>query len=264
MPLDLGPEELLGGDKLQDAVNALDQDGWSTRGRLHPATMLRLKLSSAFMIEEIVNIALSQSPCSTLGQLEYVTQIPPCFHVNKASQITNEESSELKLRQLESIKGVPEILKYDPKRLDDPGSDMVTFYASILIYLTHLQNAFFIERLRLSYGAADDGDLLITSFDLVSVTMALWTHKDRFLEMRRNFEWLVRDSASTKAVRKADHSVADSLRGSGRRNTLSGAAPANCLRWRPPKGLAHHALKDRPAVESSYRISRLGSAFGAQ
>ena len=97
------------------------------------------------------------------------------------------------MRQLESIERIPEILKYDPKRMDEPGSDMVTFYASTLIYLTHLQNLFFIERLRLSYGAVDDGDLLTTSFELVSVTMALWTHKDRFMEMRRNFEWLVRN-----------------------------------------------------------------------
>lgn len=81
MPLDLGPEEPLEDDKFQDAVNALDQDGWSTRGRLHPATMLRLKLSSAFIIEEIVNIALSQSPCANLSQLGYVAQTPhPHLH----------------------------------------------------------------------------------------------------------------------------------------------------------------------------------------
>lgn len=100
--------------------------------------------------------------------------------------------SDLKLRQLQSIKLIPEVLKYDPKRLNDPDLDMEAFYASILVFLTHLQNLFFIERLRLSYGAADDGDLLITSFDLVTVTMTVWTHKDRFISMRRNFEWLVR------------------------------------------------------------------------
>lgn len=100
--------------------------------------------------------------------------------------------SNLKLRQLRSIEGVPEVLKYDPKRLDDPDLDMKAFYASILVYLTHLQNLFFIERLRLTYGAADNGDLLATSFDLVTVTMTLWKYKDRFMVMRRNFEWLVR------------------------------------------------------------------------
>lgn len=99
--------------------------------------------------------------------------------------------SDLKLRQLQTIDQIPESLKYNPKTLDDPNRDTEALYASILVFLTHLQNLFFIERLRLAHGAADDGGLLTTSFDLVTVTMTLWTHKDRFMSMRRNFEWVV-------------------------------------------------------------------------
>lgn len=74
MALNLGPEELVGdSDKFQAAVNALNEHGWCTDGRLHPTTMGRVKLSLAFIMEEIVDIALSHSPSVTLTQLEYVT-----------------------------------------------------------------------------------------------------------------------------------------------------------------------------------------------
>lgn len=100
--------------------------------------------------------------------------------------------SDLKHRQHQIMVEKPEVLKYDPNDLNDPNLDINAFYASILVFLTHALNVFFIERLRLIYGAADTGDLLSISFDMVTATVTLWQHKDRFKSMRRNFEWLVR------------------------------------------------------------------------
>jgi hypothetical protein len=50
---------------------------------------------------------------------------------------------------------------------------------------------FLLERLLLLNGSLDEGNLLLFSFEMLTLTLALWTHKDRFAEMRRNFEWLV-------------------------------------------------------------------------
>ena len=81
------------------------------------------------------------------------------------------------------------IFKYQD--LDDSDLDINVLYLRILLYLSHMRDMFVLERLLLQHGAVDDGSLLITSFDLVKVTVVLWIHKNRFAPMRRNFEWLV-------------------------------------------------------------------------
>lgn len=43
----------------------------------------------------------------------------------------------------------------------------------------------------LRFGGRDDGQLLVTSFEMVSLTLTIWTHQDRFAAIRRDFEWLV-------------------------------------------------------------------------
>lgn len=71
MPVDLGPEELIQDPEgLQNAVRKLDRHGWGTSGQLYPATMARPRFSMGYIMEEIVDIALSQSPVVTLNQLE--------------------------------------------------------------------------------------------------------------------------------------------------------------------------------------------------
>lgn len=80
MALELGPDELIADNrKLKAAVGALDEQGWSTRGRLHPTTFVRAKVSLALITEEIVDIALSHSPDVTLRHLESVKSPRPLF-----------------------------------------------------------------------------------------------------------------------------------------------------------------------------------------
>lgn len=73
----------------------------------------------------------------------------------------------------------------------DPELDTVSVYARMLLRLSHLQTMFLLERLLLLNGSLDEGNLLLFSFEMLTLTLALWTHKDRFADMRRNFEWLV-------------------------------------------------------------------------
>lgn len=43
----------------------------------------------------------------------------------------------------------------------------------------------------LQYGALDEGDVLVVSFEMISLALLFWTHKDKFRDIRRDFEWIV-------------------------------------------------------------------------
>ena len=106
--------------------------------------------------------------------------------------------SNIQTRELETYAALPAHLQQGPHLLLDPELDTELVYARILMRLAHLQTMFLLERLLLLNGSLDEGNLLLFSFEMLTLTLALWTHKDRFAEMRRNFEWLVsrRDSRS--------------------------------------------------------------------
>ncbi|KAF7542399.1 hypothetical protein G7Z17_g11607 [Cylindrodendrum hubeiense] len=168
LPLDLRDEDLTGDEStLMDAVNVLDERGWNTKGEVYPATLIRARYMITTILDELVEIALDNTTGVTLEHLQ-----------------------NLKTRQLNTVSEFPTGLVYDPENLFDSNLDIETRYTRILVHLAHLQNLFFVERLLLRNGAPDEGNLLITSFDLVTLTIVFWTHKDQFATMRRNFEWL--------------------------------------------------------------------------
>jgi len=85
----------------------------------------------------------------------------------------------------------PLSLIYQPGELDSRSSSPGRVYAKLLIQLEHLQNLFVADRLLLRRGDLDQGDLLLTSFEMVSLTLLFWTNKDRFALARPDFAWLV-------------------------------------------------------------------------
>ncbi|KAH7144273.1 hypothetical protein B0J13DRAFT_475194 [Dactylonectria estremocensis] len=169
LPLDLRDEDLTADEAtLMAAVNALDERGWNTKGELHPATLVRGRYMIATVMDELVDAALDTTTTVTIDQLQ-----------------------SLKARQLKTVSEFPASLAFDPENMFDSTLDTRAIYTRVLIHLAHLQNLFFVERLLLRHGAADEGNLLLTSFELVMITLVFWTHKDQFATMRRNFEWLV-------------------------------------------------------------------------
>lgn len=92
---------------------------------------------------------------------------------------------------MDTISQFPTGLIYNPQDLSDTGIDKDTLTIRMLLRITHLQNVFLLERLLLRHGAPDEGDLLIITFELVTLTLTFWTQKDRFSHVRRYFEWLV-------------------------------------------------------------------------
>lgn len=92
---------------------------------------------------------------------------------------------------METVSNFPRSLTFDPNDVNDLGIASQTIFVRSLVQLEHLQNIFFLERLLLRGGHPDEGNLLVTSFEMVSLTLMFWKHKDRFAAMRSCFEWLV-------------------------------------------------------------------------
>lgn len=89
------------------------------------------------------------------------------------------------------MRQIPSSLIYKPHEILDPKIPSYHILAQLLVQLDHLQNIFILERLLLRQNMLDEGDLLVTSFEMVSLTLTFWSHKDRLLEARNDFEWLV-------------------------------------------------------------------------
>lgn len=97
------------------------------------------------------------------------------------------------MRELDTFAQFPSGLIYQPEELDG-STDMRRVYVKLLVQLEHLKNVFFVERLLLSRGRPDDGDIILTSCFMLSRVLIYWTHREKFshTSIRRNFEWLVR------------------------------------------------------------------------
>lgn len=102
----------------------------------------------------------------------------------------------IKAHDLAVLSSFPSALLYNPKDIDNANFDVDVVYGKILVRVEHLQNMFFIERLLLRYSYPDEGDLLVVSYDMVTTTLGIWIHKDKFAGIRRDFEWLVSLSSS--------------------------------------------------------------------
>ncbi|KAL6887327.1 N-terminal binuclear Zn cluster-containing/DNA binding domain-containing protein [Trichoderma longibrachiatum] len=170
LPLDLRDEDLLvGGEALKRAVAELDENGWNTGGKIYSATVTRARCIVAMIRDELVEIGIGKP----------------------RQKVASALLRDLKERQIEAVKEFPPSLAYNPSEILDPDSNINLIFARLLLQLEQLQNFFFVDRLLLKHGELDDGGLLLIAFQLVSLTLLFWTHKDRFAPFRNDFEWLV-------------------------------------------------------------------------
>ncbi|KAK6079041.1 1-aminocyclopropane-1-carboxylate deaminase [Seiridium cupressi] len=171
LPLDFRDEELASDPlTLKSAFESLDANGWNTAGGLYPTTVIRARVLIAYIRDELVEIALSHNVDVSLDQLRFI-----------------------KARQLDTYAQFPIGVVYRPEELTDPNYDLRNVYVKILVHLEHLKNIFFAERLLVLHGDVDEGDIIVTSFTILSRVLIFWTHREKFSHpsIRRNFEWLV-------------------------------------------------------------------------
>lgn len=102
--------------------------------------------------------------------------------------------SDIRSRQEALITALPASVSYSEDDTLTNGVEFVTIYIKTIIYLEHLQNLFLIDRLLLKNNYTEVGDLLLTSFTMVSVVLDFWMCKDLYINLivQRNHQWLVR------------------------------------------------------------------------
>ncbi|KAF5027098.1 hypothetical protein F66182_810 [Fusarium sp. NRRL 66182] len=179
------PLDLAGHTALERAVAALDPRGWNTNGGMYTSGICRTGYLISSTLNKIIEIALCPNSDTTVETLRH-----------------------LKQHEMDVIAQLPQSLIYSPedlvdlplpreerqihdKDLSNPSIEENLTSIRIFLWLTHLQNVFLLERLLLQQGVLDEGDLLVVSFEMVSLTVLYWTHKDRFRDARRDFEWLL-------------------------------------------------------------------------
>lgn len=84
-------------------------------------------------------------------------------------------------------------MQYNPDELDNYTIDDDVLTARMMMRMEYLQTLFFAERLlsrRSDHPKSDE--LLFVSFDMVSLTLVFWMHRDRFTNITADLEWLVR------------------------------------------------------------------------
>lgn len=72
LPLDLRDEDLADEATLQKAAQKLDERGWNKEGKMYPFTLIRARRMMASILEEVMELALGCTVCTTLDELRYV------------------------------------------------------------------------------------------------------------------------------------------------------------------------------------------------
>ena len=91
---------------------------------------------------------------------------------------------------------LPSCILYQAGDESHAALDVTTVFTRMLVRLESLQNQFFIELLLHRQGKDSMASLIDISFKLVSLTVVLWTHRDRFITIQNSFEWFVLQFAS--------------------------------------------------------------------
>ncbi|EGX95998.1 C6 transcription factor [Cordyceps militaris CM01] len=170
MPLDIADEDLLDTARLARAAQSLDRHGWNTDGRLHSSTAIRARFMISMIRDELIEASLG-----------------------KASHVNIEYLLDLRHRQCSLQEQFPEGLRFCASDLASVDVLPTVAYMKTFTHLEHLQNLFFADRLLQRYNYVGNGELLIGSVTMVSLTLHFWMNQDRFSmeTMRRNFEWIV-------------------------------------------------------------------------
>ncbi|OAA54665.1 C6 transcription factor [Cordyceps fumosorosea ARSEF 2679] len=169
MPLDIADEDLLDPTRLQRAAKSLDANGWNTAGRLYASTAIRARFMISMIRDELIEATLGKASLN----VDYLL--------------------DLRSRQCSLADQFPDGLRLCASDLASPDVPPNVAYMKAFTHLEHLQNIFFAERLLQRCNYVGNGELLIVSVTMVSLTLHFWMNQDRFSmqTMRRNFEWIV-------------------------------------------------------------------------
>ncbi|UKZ52680.1 hypothetical protein TrVGV298_006461 [Trichoderma virens] len=166
LPLDMS-EELLLSNPADYSDCRVDENGWSTDGKIYLSTTLRARAKLSYVRDEILEIALQS------------------MDFGGKTALLN-----LKRREMQIVAEFPSCVLYQPDDLNNPEVSGKDLYAKLLIWLEHLQNLFFIERLLSKEESEEEGSRLFEiSLEMVTLAHLFWTHQNRLKTVEDCVEW---------------------------------------------------------------------------
>ncbi|KAF3074463.1 hypothetical protein CFAM422_003394 [Trichoderma lentiforme] len=169
LPLDMSEELLLSNPPLADYTDCrVDENGWSTDGKIYLSTTLRARAMLSYVRDEILEIALQS------------------MDFGGKTALLN-----LKKREMQIVAEFPPCILYSHNDLNNPDVSGKDLYARLLIWLEHLQNLFFIERLLSKEDNSEEAGSRLFEISLEMVTLAhlFWTHQNRLKTVEDCVEW---------------------------------------------------------------------------
>ncbi|KFA55425.1 hypothetical protein S40293_09831 [Stachybotrys chartarum IBT 40293] len=168
-PLDLRDEAFLGNtEAFKEAVSEVDELGWNTNGVMSPATLSRSRTILAYIHDELLGLALANKKSVRMEDIMAVKK--------KAQEVINE---------------LPQCIIYREEDIHDYSIRYELVLGCMFIREEYLVNLFLVERLLQRQGVNVDAELLLISFEMVTLTLKFWIHQDRFCGAINDFEGLV-------------------------------------------------------------------------
>ncbi|KAH7310917.1 hypothetical protein B0I35DRAFT_358349 [Stachybotrys elegans] len=170
LPLPLGLDDatlLSDKETFQRHVHLLDPDGWNVDGRFHYSSLLRARMMVALLRDEILEVGLGSSGNHQVDDI-----------------------MRLRIKQRTLYEGLPAHVLWSPTSEESSEVDHRTVYPKLLIKLDYLLNIFLLERILLRHGYSRS-HLLRTSFEMMVLTLHLWTEKRIWVEMNGEFQLLI-------------------------------------------------------------------------
>lgn len=125
---------------------------------------------------------------------------------------------------MQIVASFPPCILYQPEDVSNPDVSGRDLYARLLVWLEHLQNLFFIERLLSKQDeASDDGApsrLFAISLEMVTLAHLFWTHQNRLKTVEDCVEW----TTASFAAPAGGVLCMELLRGTATHEALSPAA----------------------------------------
>ncbi|KAK7947877.1 N-terminal binuclear Zn cluster-containing/DNA binding domain-containing protein [Apiospora aurea] len=168
LPLDVSDDVLFSDEQIlaRVASETLDERGWNTSGHFHPATLIRARVILSHIRAEIAQLALGKDP----------------FPFERIGQI--------RAKQTQAVSEFPKTAVFQLHELRAADMDITSFYQRLLVRLEILMNEFLLDRLQYRHFQADSSDLLVTAYEMVVLTLTVWTHMDLLTE-KRDFDWVL-------------------------------------------------------------------------
>ncbi|PON26500.1 hypothetical protein TGAM01_v204510 [Trichoderma gamsii] len=172
LPLDMSDELLLSNPSITRREDCrVDENGWNIDGKIYTTTTLRARGMLAYIRDEILEISLQGMDFG--GKTALVN---------------------LKRREMQIVASFPSCLIYQAEDINNfeiPGREL---YGKLLVWLEHLQNLFFIERLLSKEDGASEANetrLFEISIEMVTLAHLFWTHQNRLKTAQDCVEWNV-------------------------------------------------------------------------